>query len=218
MPSEMIGGGKLANTPLSMQSEVMAIQRTLSTTSCAASGALSSQKSCFRLSGDSKRTAPLQREAMKLYVGTVCKQSVAKQDAGKSQVQEWQFEQSAPRSGYAKSCIHDEEKEDMALPAENSTKKQGIKNEKKNHHHNTGNQDSNGKHTHKRSRDAHKSRASKTIVAPHGSQTDAPDRCLELVCTASVVSCRNSSKLTRCSPQAKVTSSLSRVHTCANET
>jgi hypothetical protein len=104
-PFEMTtGGGKLANTPLSMHSEMMAIQSALSAASCAASSAVSFQKSCFKLSGDSKRKARLRREAVKLYVETVCK-FAAEQHTGESSVQEWRFEQSAPKSGCAKSCL-----------------------------------------------------------------------------------------------------------------
>jgi hypothetical protein len=105
-PLEMAtGGGKLVNTPLSMHSEMMAIQSALSAAGCAASSAMSSKKSYYKLLGDSKRKARLRREAIKLYVETVCKQSIAEQQGGKSQVQEWRFEQSAPGSDVAKSCV-----------------------------------------------------------------------------------------------------------------
>jgi len=104
-PFEMTtGGGKLANTPLSMHSEMMAIQSALSAASCSVSSAVSSQKPCFKLSGDSKRKARLRREAVKLYVETVCK-FAAEQHTGESSVQEWRFDQSAPKSGSAKSCV-----------------------------------------------------------------------------------------------------------------
>jgi deoxycytidylate deaminase len=43
------GGGKLANTPLSMHSEMMAIQSALSVAGSAASGTVSFQKSCCKL-------------------------------------------------------------------------------------------------------------------------------------------------------------------------
>lgn len=98
-------GGKLVNTPLSMHSEMMAIQSALSAANCTASSAMYSQKPCFKLSGDSKRKARLRREAIQLYVETVCKQYIAEQRSGKPQVQQWQFEQSAPGSGCTKACV-----------------------------------------------------------------------------------------------------------------
>jgi hypothetical protein len=105
-PFEMTtGGGKLVNTPLSMHSEMVAIQSALSAATCTASSAMSSQKLCYKLSGNSRRKARLRREAIKLYVETVCKQSVAAQHSGKSQVQDRQFGQFAPGSGVAESCV-----------------------------------------------------------------------------------------------------------------
>jgi deoxycytidylate deaminase len=101
----MAGGGKLVNTPLSMHSEMMAIQSALSVAGSTAASAASSRNSCFKLSGDSKRKARLRREAIKLYVETVCKQSTAVKRRGESQVQEWRFEQSAPGSSIAESCV-----------------------------------------------------------------------------------------------------------------
>lgn len=46
------GGGSLANTPLSMHSEMMAIHAALAACSTELSSAVSSQKLCFKLSGD----------------------------------------------------------------------------------------------------------------------------------------------------------------------
>lgn len=45
---ETQGGGKLANTPLSMHSEMMAIQSALAAAGSLASGAVSSQKPCCK--------------------------------------------------------------------------------------------------------------------------------------------------------------------------
>ena len=105
-PFENMGGGaKSVNTPLSMHSEMMAIYSAVSASSTVASSAVSYQKSCFKLSSDSKRKARLRRDAVKAYVETVCKaalaQSVAEQRSGPSQVQEWRFESSASQSGEA---------------------------------------------------------------------------------------------------------------------
>jgi hypothetical protein len=58
-----------------------------------------------KLSGDSKRKARLRRDAIKFYVETVCKQSIAEQSSGESHIQEWRFEQSPSQSGCAQSCI-----------------------------------------------------------------------------------------------------------------
>ncbi|EAT84318.2 hypothetical protein SNOG_08042 [Parastagonospora nodorum SN15] len=150
-PFEMTtGGGKLANTPLSMHSEMMAIQSALSAASCAAFTAVSSQKPCFKLSGDSKCKARLRREAVKLYVETVCK-FAAEQHTVESSVQE---------------CLafHDKEEKNVASSAENSMKKHQMKNEKTkyHHHHNIGN---NGQHAHKRSQHAHKLSTKKNLDA-----------------------------------------------------
>ncbi|KAJ4377852.1 hypothetical protein N0V83_000682 [Neocucurbitaria cava] len=98
------GGGKLANTSLSMHSEMMAIHSALTASSTMASSAMSYQKPCFKLLGDSKRKARLRRDAINSYVEAVCKaalnQSTAKQSYGQSQVQEWRFEGSTPRPRY----------------------------------------------------------------------------------------------------------------------
>jgi deoxycytidylate deaminase len=103
MPFEnMTGGGKLANTPLSMHSEMMAIHSALSASSTLASSAVSYQKPYFKLSSGSKRKARLRQDAVKAYVETVCKaalaQSAAEHRPDASQVQGWQFEGSAPQS------------------------------------------------------------------------------------------------------------------------
>ncbi|KAF1968829.1 hypothetical protein BU23DRAFT_540574 [Bimuria novae-zelandiae CBS 107.79] len=103
-PFEAMGGGQLANTPLSMHSEMMAIHSALSASSKLASTAVSYQKPCFKLSGDSKRKARLRRDALKTYVETICKvaltQSATEQRAGKPQVQEWRFEGAPSQSDH----------------------------------------------------------------------------------------------------------------------
>jgi deoxycytidylate deaminase len=102
-PFENMGGGKLANTLLSMHSEMMAIHSALSASSTLAFSVVSSEKPCFKLSGDSKRKSRLRREAIKSYVQSVCEAALAAQSTagkcrGQSDVQEWRFESSAPRS------------------------------------------------------------------------------------------------------------------------
>jgi len=98
------GGGKLANTPLSMHSEMMAIHSALSASSTVAYSAVSSQNPCFKLSGSSKRKARLRREAVKSCVETVCKaaivQSAANRSNARSQVQEWRLESTASQPLY----------------------------------------------------------------------------------------------------------------------
>lgn len=94
-------GSHLANVPLSMHSEMMAIQSALAASYTSASTAMLSQKPCFKLSGHSKRKARLRREALQSYVERVCnaatvaQQSGAEQGSGKAYVQEWYFETSA---------------------------------------------------------------------------------------------------------------------------
>ncbi|KAJ4350146.1 uncharacterized protein N0V89_008767 [Didymosphaeria variabile] len=100
-PFEAMGGGKLANTPLSMHSEMMAIHSALSASTTLVSTAVSSQKPYFKLSGDSKRKARLRRDAIKTYVETICKVAFAQpaeQRSGQPQVQEWRVEGAASRS------------------------------------------------------------------------------------------------------------------------
>jgi deoxycytidylate deaminase len=99
----MGGGGKLANNPLSMHSEMMAIHSALSASSTLASGAVCSEKPCFKLSGDSKRKSRLRRDAIKSYVQSVCEAAIAAQSTAvkyrsQSGVQEWRFEGFASRS------------------------------------------------------------------------------------------------------------------------
>lgn len=93
------GGGCLANTPLSMHSEMMAINSALSLSSAiACQGSARStqwlQKPCFKLPSRSKRQARLQR--LKAYADAVCEEFtagfVASERRGMSQVQQSRFE------------------------------------------------------------------------------------------------------------------------------
>jgi len=105
----MGGGGKLANTPLSMHSEMMAIHSALSASSTLASSAVSSEKPCFKLSGDSKRKSRLRREAINSYVKAICEaalaQSTAASGSAQSGVQEWRFESSASGPREIEPCV-----------------------------------------------------------------------------------------------------------------
>jgi deoxycytidylate deaminase len=99
-PFEAMGGGKLANTPLSMHSEMMAIHSALSASTTLVSTAVSSKKPYFKLSGDSKRKCRVRRDAIKTYVETICKVALAQsteQRFGRP-VEEWRFESAAPQS------------------------------------------------------------------------------------------------------------------------
>jgi deoxycytidylate deaminase len=101
-PFESMGGGrKLANTPLSMHSEMMAIHSALSASSTLASRAVSFEKPCFKLPSSSKRELRLRREAVESYVKAVCEAALAQSTAGschtQSDVQEWRVE--CPSSG-----------------------------------------------------------------------------------------------------------------------
>lgn len=72
VPFEATGAGTGSNTPLSMHSEMMAIQTALSaspeSSAANSSKALSSQKSCFNLSGPSKHSKRLRKQVLKDYV------------------------------------------------------------------------------------------------------------------------------------------------------
>jgi len=93
------GGGCLANTPLSMHSEMMAINSALSLSSTiACQGSARStqwlQKPCFKLPSRSKRQARLQR--LTAYADAVCEEVTAgltvSERRGMSQVQQSRFE------------------------------------------------------------------------------------------------------------------------------
>jgi deoxycytidylate deaminase len=105
----MGGGGQLANTPLSMHSEMMAIHSALSASSTLAASAVSSEKPCFKLSGGSKPKSRLRKEAVKSYVKAVCEAALAQSTAtschAQSGVQEWRFDYSAPGSQETESSV-----------------------------------------------------------------------------------------------------------------
>lgn len=98
------GGGALSNTPLSMHSEMMAINSALSLSSAiACQGTARStqwlQKPCFKLSGRSKQRARLQH--LKAYADTICRvseeQTTATERRGGSHSAESRFEASPPQ-------------------------------------------------------------------------------------------------------------------------
>ena len=98
------GGGSLANTPLSMHSEMMAINSALSLSSAiACQGTARStqwlQKPCFKLPSRSKRQTRLQH--LKAYADAVCpdeEQKTTSERRGKSHVQQSRFETSAAQT------------------------------------------------------------------------------------------------------------------------
>jgi len=92
----MGGGGHLANIPLSMHSEMMAVHSALSAYSKLSSSAFSYQKPCFKLPGDSKRKTRLRQQALERYVEKLCGTSL---QTGTAHVQECGFEQSASQPG-----------------------------------------------------------------------------------------------------------------------
>ena len=109
-----LGGGCLAKSPLSMHSEMMAIQSALSLSSntasygSARSSALLQKPGLFKLSSRDKRELRLRN--LKSYVDTVCGEALAAkasktaagmQYGGESQVQASQFEPSASQCGHA---------------------------------------------------------------------------------------------------------------------
>jgi deoxycytidylate deaminase len=82
----MGGGGHLANIPLSMHSEMMAVHSALSACTKLSSSALSYEKPCFKLPGDSKRKSRLRRQqALESYVTAICGPETC---TGQSQVRE----------------------------------------------------------------------------------------------------------------------------------
>jgi hypothetical protein len=107
-PFECPIGGHHVNAPLSMHSEMMAIQSALSLSSGAQSYQTSArsakwlQKPCFKLSSASKRKARLR--GIKAYVQTVCNESategcIGKQSGSKFSLQESRFEVDSSQSG-----------------------------------------------------------------------------------------------------------------------
>ena len=99
------GGGSLANKPLSMHSEMMAINSALSLSSAiACQGTARStqwlQKPCFKLPSRSNRQSRLQQ--LKAYADAVCpdeeERETTSERRGKSHVQQSRFEASAVQS------------------------------------------------------------------------------------------------------------------------
>lgn len=92
------GGGTQANSPLSMHSEMMAIQSALSTSSTMAPSAFSREKPCFKLPRGDKRKERLRRDVIKSYVERICESTgatsttAAHAQGGKLQVQQCSFE------------------------------------------------------------------------------------------------------------------------------
>ncbi|KAF2111850.1 hypothetical protein BDV96DRAFT_499243 [Lophiotrema nucula] len=163
-PFEGMGGGKHANTPLSMHSEMMAIHSALSASSTSASSAVYSQKPCFKLSGGTKRTARLRREGLKAYVQTVCQASIACHGDLKPL--------HLNRANLELALELNKVKEDnVAVLKEESIEKQEMKNRKKN-----GQQECqypSGQHTRHRQQYALKPQHKHSIVAPCHSQSSA---------------------------------------------
>ncbi|KAK8035138.1 hypothetical protein PG993_010133 [Apiospora rasikravindrae] len=85
-----MGGGPLANTLLTMHSEMMAINSALS----------SSIKPCYKLPGDTKRKRELRRGAVAAFVDRVCRAELEQgiqQGTTSIQGSEWRFEASTDR-------------------------------------------------------------------------------------------------------------------------
>ncbi|KAK3066222.1 hypothetical protein LTR53_017520 [Teratosphaeriaceae sp. CCFEE 6253] len=72
VPFEGNGGGHLANVPLSMHSEMMAIHSALAGSATLSSTALAREKPCFKVPRSDKRKARLRAEVLKRYVEAVC--------------------------------------------------------------------------------------------------------------------------------------------------
>jgi len=92
-----MGGGPLANTPLTMHSEMMAINSALSSSSTLAATTVSSIKPCYKLPGDAKRKRELRRGAVAAFVDRVCRAELEQgiqQGAAPVPGSEWRFEPS----------------------------------------------------------------------------------------------------------------------------
>ncbi|KAK7963766.1 hypothetical protein PG996_008547 [Apiospora saccharicola] len=95
-----MGGGPLANTPLTMHSEMMAINSALSSSSTLAATTVSSLKPCYKLPGDTKRKRELRRGAVAAFVDRVCRAELEQgiqQGTASVQGPEWRFEASTGR-------------------------------------------------------------------------------------------------------------------------
>ena len=111
VPFDEVGDGPYANQPLSMHSEMMAIQSALAASrSALSSTALSFQKPCFELRGEGKRKSRLRNrnETLKSYIGRVFNEAglqtaasscSPEQRRGRTQTPEWRFEASTPGPG-----------------------------------------------------------------------------------------------------------------------
>lgn len=95
-----MGGGPLANTPLTMHSEMMAINSALSSSSTLAATTVSTIKPCYKLPGDTKRKRELRRGAVAAFVDRVCRAELEQgiqQCTASVQGPEWRFEASTSR-------------------------------------------------------------------------------------------------------------------------
>ncbi|KAL1610001.1 hypothetical protein SLS60_001666 [Paraconiothyrium brasiliense] len=154
-PFEAMGGGKLANTPLSMHSEMMAIHSALSASTTLVSMAVSSQKPYFKLSGGSKRKARLRRDAVKTYVETINKLVFKSGD-----VKALHLDRSSLNLSLGLMKDHA-----FQMPTENSIEKHRTKNQK-NRHHEKDHHENNGQHKQEHREDAHKLPAQQTVMGP----------------------------------------------------
>ncbi|KAK7967289.1 uncharacterized protein PG986_001566 [Apiospora aurea] len=92
-----MGGGPLANTPLTMHSEMMAVNSALSSSGTLAATTVSSIKPCYKLPGDTKRKRELRRGAVAAFVDRVCRAELEQdiqQGTASLQESEWRFEAS----------------------------------------------------------------------------------------------------------------------------
>ncbi|KAK9423835.1 putative CMP/dCMP-type deaminase domain-containing protein [Seiridium unicorne] len=85
-------GGRLANTPLTMHSEMMAINSAVASSSTLAAKTVSCIKPCSKVLGDSKRKRLSRRDAVAAYVERVCRQELeqgVQQGTASLQGQQW---------------------------------------------------------------------------------------------------------------------------------
>ncbi|KAF2814211.1 uncharacterized protein BDZ99DRAFT_567877 [Mytilinidion resinicola] len=166
-PFEGMGGGSHANTPLSMHSEMMAIHSALSSSSTMASSALSSQKPCFKLSGDSKRKARLRKDGLKAYVERVCLNAL---NQSATELRRGEAQAKTDKAG------SDNVKErDVALSNKKSAEKHRLKNLKNGQQGNQYQYDRSGQQKQLRQQSLHKLESSSLTSDVTGSGSVSPD-------------------------------------------
>ncbi|KAK9771781.1 putative CMP/dCMP-type deaminase domain-containing protein [Seiridium cardinale] len=105
-----MGGGRLANTPLTMHSEMMAINSAVASSSTLAAKIVSCIKPCSKLPGDTKRKRLSRRDAVAAYVERVCRQELKQGvQQGTAPLQGQQWHNSKKKGKEKKNKLHQKE-------------------------------------------------------------------------------------------------------------